>query len=380
MAGKRLLVLTSATGGGHDVHARATVEWCGKLFGNTVGVKVDHALENSHSVHRIGLQTYHYIQTKIPLIQHLYFHLIELQELFNRGGIRFGQEYYEKLLSDFRPDAILSVHDCLNLGYLEIAKSVLGDTVSFGTYCTEFSGGYGFSRNWINRGVDFFFGRTSEVAEEAARRGVDPAKIHVAGHWAPLSFYEPRLSTLERESGLEELGLEPKRFTVLLSTGGAGYQNHQRFLDALLPLHHELQVIALCRNPLVERELSAWHARHPSFLLRGIPFTDKMSRFLQLANVVVSRPGSATCGEALLSGCPVILDTLGGIMPQEMLTWRYLKNHNLAQRISREGELTRTLRKWMDHPEWYLRFKVNTASRPSDPTPEAFLKLLLGIN
>jgi hypothetical protein len=44
---KRILVLTSATGAGHDTHAYATTAWCEKLYGSKVEVIVDHTLEDS---------------------------------------------------------------------------------------------------------------------------------------------------------------------------------------------------------------------------------------------------------------------------------------------------------------------------------------------
>ena len=49
---KRLLVLTSATGAGHDTHAAATVAWCAQLYGTYVSVTIAHALEDSHAFYR----------------------------------------------------------------------------------------------------------------------------------------------------------------------------------------------------------------------------------------------------------------------------------------------------------------------------------------
>ena len=45
---KRLLVLTSATGAGHDTHALATAAWCARLYGTYIQVTIAHALEDSH--------------------------------------------------------------------------------------------------------------------------------------------------------------------------------------------------------------------------------------------------------------------------------------------------------------------------------------------
>jgi processive 1,2-diacylglycerol beta-glucosyltransferase len=328
----------------------------------------------------VGLETYHRIQTKAPWLQHLYFQLIECQQLFNSNRVAFGQEYFVGLLEEMRPDVILSVHDCLNLGYLEIAKLTLGSKVVFATYCDEFGGGYGFSRNWVNRGVNYFFGRTMEVCREAARRGVSPGKIFTAGHWAHPSFYQTPLIEQEKLVVLRELGLCENRFTLLLSTGGAGAQHHIEYLNALLPLQERLQVIALCGRSLKsEQELSHWKSEHSSFALKVLPYTDSMSVLLQVASAVIARPGAATCGEALLSKCPIIFDVIGGIMPHELPNWRYFKKRRIGHLLSRAEKLPTLLDSWWADPILLNELKSRMALCPSDETPILSLRRLLEV-
>jgi processive 1,2-diacylglycerol beta-glucosyltransferase len=283
-----------------------------------------------------------------------------------------------RLLEEFRPDAILSVHDCLNLGYFELARQVLGPQVRCATYCVEFGGGYGFSRNWINLSSDGLFTRTDEVAQEAGRRRLEPKKIHVAGHWAPPAFYGPDLNEEEKEEGLTKMGLSRDRFTLLLSTGGAGAQNHLSFLKALLPLQGRLQVIVLCgRNEAARRKIETWSASHPALVLRALPFTDEMPMLLRMALAVVARPGATTAGEALLCGCPVIFNGLGGIMPQEIPTWRYFKAREVGVVVYRAGAITRVLRQWLDNPADYGALRQRLKRARHDVTPEAALRSLL---
>jgi processive 1,2-diacylglycerol beta-glucosyltransferase len=377
-ANKRLLVLTSATGAGHDTHARATKDWCQKIYGPAVEVRIDHTLEKSHVFYQGAVEFYNLIQRHCPWFHHIYYNIIEFLELFNNGTVGFGKPYYVRLLEEFRPDAILSVHDCLNLGYFELARQVLGPHVRCATYCVEFGGGYGFSRNWINLSSDGLFTRTEEVAREARRRRLEPQKIQVAGQWAPPAFYGPDLSETEKAEGLKKLGLSPDRFTLLLSTGGAGAQNHLSFLWALLPLQERLQVIVLCgRNDAARRKIEAWSETHPALALRALPFTDEMPNLLRMASAVVARAGATTAGEALLCGCPLIFNGLGGIMPQEIPTWRYFKAREAGVVIYRAGAITRVLRKWLDNPADYAALRQRLKYLRHDVTPESALRGLL---
>ena len=375
---KRLLVLTSATGAGHDTHAQATAAWCKEIYGSTVEVRIDHALENSHSFNRGGVEFYNLIQRHAPWFHHVYYNIIELLEMLNHGTVSFGKDYYVRLLEEFRPNAVLSVHDCLNLGYFEVAREVLGTGVRCGTYCTEFGGGYGFSRNWVNPRGDFVFVRTDEAAQEARRR-VEPQKVLLAGHWAPPAFYASKLSAPEKERILDNMGMDPQRFTLLLSTGGAGAQNHLPILKTLLPLQNRLQVIVLCgRNATAKRQVEEWAKCHALFCVTALAFTEEMPLLLQIASVVVARAGATTAGEALLSGCPIIFNALGGMMPQEMPTWHYFKNRRVGVVAYRPAKIVTILRHWLDSPAEYLDLRERLKSLFSQITPEAALRSLLG--
>jgi processive 1,2-diacylglycerol beta-glucosyltransferase len=217
---KRLLVLTSATGAGHDTHALATAAWCARIFGrfdDGVQVTVAHALEDSHAFYRGAVGFYNLVQRHAPWFHHVYYNSIELLDALNPGTVGLGRAWYVQLLQKVRPNAILSVHDCLNRGYFELAREVRPGVVC-ATYCPEFEGGYGFSRNWVNPRGDFYFGRTEETVREARRRGA--ANAIVAGHWAPPPFYEHDEADADRLRA--DLQLDPNRFTLLLSTGGSG--------------------------------------------------------------------------------------------------------------------------------------------------------------
>jgi processive 1,2-diacylglycerol beta-glucosyltransferase len=379
-APRRLLVLTSATGAGHDTHARATADWCARLYGNRVEVIIDHTLENSHWFYRGGVDFYNFIQRRMPWFHHLYYNLVEFIELFNPGTVSLGRDYYLRLLERTKPHAILSVMDCLNRGYFELAKEKLGPGLKCATYCTEFGGGYGFSRNWVNPRADFFFARTEEAGQEATRRKMSPARTRLAGHWAPPEFYDTPLGTESKAVYLREnLRLDPARFTLLLSTGGAGAQNHAAILRALIPLGDRLQIIALCGRDDVGRErLQAWAEASLPFPVRTLPFTAEMPRLLQVSSAVVARGGATTAGEALLTGCPMIFNCLGGIMPQEIPTWRYFENRGIGFAATRPAAVARVVQNWLDQPTVFAPLRDRMAHIRDATNPQAALELLLG--
>lgn len=371
---KRLLILTSATGAGHDTHALATAAWCSRLYGTYVEVTIAHALEESHVFYRLGVDFYNLIQRRAPWFHHVYYNVIELLDALNPGTVGLGRAHYVNLLKATRPDAILSVHDCLNRGYFELAAETLGAHVRCATYCPEFEGGYGFSRNWVNPRGDFFFGRTAETVREAQRRGA--TKAMAAGHWAPPGFYDP--AGKDAGQTRRELGLDADRFTLLLSTGGAGAQNHRRLLRALRPLDSRMQVIALCgRDERVRSELEAWCARETSLTVRCLGFTDRMPDLLRAASAVVARAGATTAGEALLCGCPVIFNGLGGMMPQELPTWRYFSAREIGVAALTAGAVREHVTRWLERPHELTALRERAQRICDSASPQAALEMLL---
>jgi processive 1,2-diacylglycerol beta-glucosyltransferase len=300
-------------------------------------------------------------------------------ELLNPGTVSLGRDYYIRLLQRIRPDAILSVMDCLNRGYFELAKTVLGVDVPCATYCTEFSGGYGFSRNWVNPRGDYFLGRTEEATAAARKLGMPPERLLTVGHWAAPSFYAPAMSEEERAAYLSEtLRLDPRRFTVLLSTGGAAAQNHETIINSLFSLGNRVQVIALCgRDARAKARLDAWSALAP-FPVRTVPFTDQMPKLLQVSSVVVARAGATTAGEALLCNCPIIFNGIGLMMPQELPTWRYFRSHGIGFRAFRAAEILLVIDRWLNRPEEYASLRQRMQGVRCMITPQVALDRLLG--
>ncbi len=202
--------------------------WCARLYGSDVEVIIDHTLEDSHPLYRKAVDFYNFIQRRMPGFHHVYYNVIELLEVLNPGTVSLGRDYYIQLLERVRPHVIISVMDCLNRGYFELAREVLG-SVKCATYCTEFSDGYGHSRNWVNPRTGYFFGRTMDTVRDALRRGVPSDRTLVVGHWAPPAFYAESPTAEEKAVYLKEtLQLDPARFTLLLSTGGNAAQKSRR--------------------------------------------------------------------------------------------------------------------------------------------------------
>lgn len=378
----RILVLTSSTGGGHDARAEAFAEWCFQLYRHDVDVRIEQMLEKSSVVNRTGVRLYNRIQRSAPWLHKLFFALVELLSYLNRKDVSFGAGFYLHVLKEYRPHLVFSVHDCLNRGYFQVARATLGrGNVRCATYCGEFSGGWGYSRNWIEPSVDLYFSRTATANDYAIKKGIPAEKARVRGYlMLPRSYLEVFSPVDRRVFRTKRLGLDPERFTVFLATGGNGANNHLALLPALLKHAENLQAIIICgKNKETYNELVHWRATHPEFLCYVEGYSDIVHLFMQASDAIVTRGGTTTCAKALHFQCPIIFNAFGGIMPQEELTWKFFRNGAGCQKIEDAADFARVIDTWVTNPYAYLEARARFLQLRYHEDPTLLIDELVGL-
>jgi processive 1,2-diacylglycerol beta-glucosyltransferase len=382
MSKVRILVLTSSTGGGHDARAEAFAEWCFQLYRHDVDVRIEQMLEKSSVVNRTGVNLYNRIQRGAPWLHKIFYALIELLSYLNRRHVIFGATYYTEVLREYKPHLVFSVHDCLNRGYFPTAREILGaDKVRCATYCGEFSGGWGYSRNWIEPSVDLYISRTQTANDYAIKQGIPAEKSRVRGYlMLPRANLEVFTAEERREFRVKKLGLDPEKFTVFLATGGNGANNHHELLPVLLQHADRVQAIIICgRNKETYNELVHWRATHPEFACYVEGYSDIVHLHMQASDAIVTRGGTTTCAKALNFQCPIIFNAFGGIMPQEELTWKFFRNGAACQKIEDAADFARIIQAWATEPATYARVRENFLKLRYEDNPTIVIDELVNL-
>jgi processive 1,2-diacylglycerol beta-glucosyltransferase len=378
----RILVLTSSTGGGHDARAEAFADWCFLLYRHDVDVRIEQMLEKSSVLNRAGVNFYNKIQAGAPWVHKAFYAFVELQSILNKDTVTLGRRYYVDVLKEYRPHLVLSVHDCLNRGYFQLARRILGpDNVMCATYCGEFSGGWGYSRNWVEPSADMYFSRTATAQDYAIKKGIPAERARVRGYLMhPRAHFEV-IAPHDRGAFREEnLGLRPDLFTVFLATGGNGANNHFELLPTLVKWAEHCQVIVICgRNKQAFNELVHWRASHPEFNCYIDGYSEIVHLLMQVSDVIVTRGGTTTCAKALHFKCPIIFNASGGIMPQEELTWKYLRNGAASDKIESGADFERIISAWFSDPNAYIRMRDNFLRLRYEEDPTILIDELVGL-
>lgn len=380
MSKLRILVLTSSTGGGHDARAEAFAEWCFQLYRHDVDVQIEQMLEKSSAFNRGGVNFYNAIQKRAPWIHKAFYAFVELLSIINTNTVTFGKDYFLKVLREYKPHLIFSVHDCLNRGYFQLARKELGaDKVKCAIYCGEFSGGWGYSRNWVEPSADLYISRTDTANDYAVNIGMPRERTRVRGSLMLPNAHLEILSKAKQGAFRQiRLGLRPDLFTVFLATGGNGANNHLDLLPELLPYADKCQAIVICgKNKETYNELIHWRANHPEFHCYIEGYSEMVPLLLQVSDVIVTRGGTTTCAKALYFNCPIIFNAFGGIMPQEELTWKFFRNGAQSEKIEWRHDFAQIIKRWMLEPGAYHKAYTAFVNAKHEEDPTLVIKELV---
>src|ERR1700744_3069759 len=106
----RVLILSSSTGGGHDMRARAFDAWARLTPELKLETQVLRPLDTGPRIYRFGVGLYNWIQSHAPWAHHAYFNWLELVKPCRSRSSLLGAGVFCQRLETIRPDVVLSVH------------------------------------------------------------------------------------------------------------------------------------------------------------------------------------------------------------------------------------------------------------------------------
>jgi len=301
---ERILILHAKAGAGHKRAAEA-LEHAFRAVGPSNRV---HALDTlafaSPLFQRTYAQTYDAMVKRAPPLWRLLYRSTE-RPLVHRGTARarvsIDRLHLRRLvhaIRRFRPAAVVCTH-FLPLEALAplAARGRLGAPL----YCviTDF-GAHPF---WVYEGITGYFVATESVREELAEWGVAWERIHVTG--IPI---DPKFGKHQsKEAARTALGLDPKSPVVLVMGGGNGVGPLHGLAERMLGLPSRPQIVVIAgRNEALRRRLGDLEHVGPG-RVKVLGFTNEVDRWLDAADVNVTKAGGLTCSESLAKQVPLVI-------------------------------------------------------------------------
>jgi processive 1,2-diacylglycerol beta-glucosyltransferase len=334
MAG-RILVLSAAVGAGHLRAAQAVELALRELAPDAQVQNTDVLTLTNAPFRKVYGSAYLDLVNKAPHVLGYLYDLLDRPRGpdSKRDKLRLVVEKvnlkkFTDLLGDGQWDVVVSTH------FLpaEIIASLRRDGKSHLpqiTVTTDFET----HRLWVNEPCDAYTTATDEGAAYLEHWGVPPGHVRVTGIPIHPAFRRPR----DREACLRNQDLVGDRPIILQLAGGFGVGPIEKLFRAVLDVRTPLEVVVVCgRNAEARQQLDQvtvpGHHR-----AKVIGFTDQIDELMQVADVVLSKPGGLTTSEVLARGA--VMAIVNPIPGQETRNSDYLLENGAAIKINNAGTL-----------------------------------------
>ncbi len=165
--------------------------------------------------------------------------------------------------------------------------------------------------SWSYPGVDLALVPTDEAFRAMQRRGMPPTRMQRTGFPVHPKFAAYSSGQAETRRAL---GLEPDRFSILVTAGGVGSGRLAELVLALEQACPDKQLLVITgKNRAVYEELNR---RRRSAHSHIFGFVDNMEALMAASDLVVTKAGPGTLMEALVMRKPVIVTEAVGMQEQ----------------------------------------------------------------
>jgi processive 1,2-diacylglycerol beta-glucosyltransferase len=188
---------------------------------------------------------------------------------------------------------------------------------------------------WINEGIDYYVVPSQEAKERFINEGVAADKIKVYGIPIRTKF----IAQLDKKAIATQLGLDLAEPVILIMGGGQGLGPIKEVVKSLVKLATPLQMIVLTG---INKKLIKWLQKEKKKTSKKIlvyDYANNVEELMEVATLIITKPGGMTTGESLAKGLPMVL--VNPIPGQEMRNSDFLLRKGIAIRIDKTSKVGR---------------------------------------
>ncbi|KHO40356.1 UDP-glucuronosyltransferase [Clostridium tetani] len=225
------------------------------------------------------------------------------------------------LIKDFNPDILIATHP-FPTEMLSILKSKHKINRPIISILTD----YAPHSFWLHPCIDAYIVSNKYMISEMVSKGIPKNTIYPFGIPVSRDF----LTNYSREETLSEINFYSDKPTILVMGGSLGIGKITKIYENLLKINEDIQIIVIAGNnkKLYYELLSYRHSLDKDRTSYIIGFTDKVNKYMQASDLLLTKPGGLTITEALVSSIPLAL--FSPIPGQEEKNAEFLLTNNLA--------------------------------------------------
>lgn len=346
---KKILIFYGSYGGGHLAAAKSIKKYLEENYPDIQLEMMDCIEYINKFLNKVSTGAYKQMAKNAPWMWELVYNQSKdgpLAKITNTSN-KLMSKKLNSLLQEFNPDLIISTHPFGNQ-MCAILKKNGQLNCKIATTLTD----YKLHNQWLylSEYIDFFFVSNSNMKREMRLTGIPENKIFVTGIPVSNRFLE----NFDKEETCKEFSLSADKHTVLLFAGGEyglGRDTTYMTLKALIRLFKDVQVVAIAgKNPKMQKKFSDLiESTNSSDRIKLLSFTDKVPELMNLADIIITKPGGLTITESLVSKLPIII--INPIPGQEEENAEFLTQKGAAVWIKKDDNIARKLKNLSRNPD-----------------------------
>lgn len=328
MKKEKIIILYASIGGGHFKAAEGIKNYILSNHKNCTIEMIDALKYTNKVVDKIVIKSYVNMARYSPKMWGEIYKFSEKQYSaanFSNAVQKILSNKLLTLLEEEKPDSIISTHPFITEMVASLKKRSKINT-ELNVIMTDYASHkfWELKPEYVNR----YFVANEEMKASLTFNGISKDKIFVTGIPVSPAF----LQKYNKEEVLKEFNLDKNKKTILLFGGGEyGLSNVKGFLDSLLSLKEEIQVVAIAgKNVRTQKTFKKVANEHNKKVI-VLGYTTKIPELMSIADFVISKPGGLTTTEILVSNVPFII--INPIPGQEEENARFLLNNGAAIRL-----------------------------------------------
>ncbi len=372
----KVLILSAKTGGGHMRCAQALQKVLSESDPDGEVRIVDGLEYVNRYFNRFVVDGYKFSATKLSKLYGIFYHMANNTNSLNKLILQSNNIFAKKLIplfAEFRPDIVVTTHAFMSVmcskliekGYINVPViSIITDFAPHNIY--------------VNPGVTNYVVSSVQMVDELEKTGVDRNIVHPLGIPIDPVFFE---KDENKKAHLREMGFDPNVPTVLVMAGSFGVTDILKLYENINEIELDFQIIVItgkntklfdkfnsilsCNENMRvgRREINFNYEKEPTRKEEKmnitkktmlIYFTNEVHKYMQLSDLIITKPGGLTVTESLASCLPMVL--FRGIPGQETDNTEYLCNNNLAISV-RKNTVADTLFQLLKYPDRLLSMR-----------------------
>lgn len=221
---------------------------------------------------------------------------------------------------------------------------------------------------WFHEMVDVYIVPSEQVKQRFLMRGVEASRVRVLGIPIDPQFREEG----DRDATAQQFNLNLRDPILLLMGGSGGFGRLRDMLLNLDTLPHACQFVVMAgTNRSLLRWLQSQSFRHT---VVALGYTNEVPRLMEIATLLISKPGGLTTSEALVKHVPLVI--VNPIPGQEAYNARYLLSQGAAVQAGAPETVRQTVRDLLENSDRLEALRRRTAELAHPDASFEITKLL----